>query len=603
MTLKNMEVLKEILYYQHPSAMKSNKQLLGVILVIGILIPIFLYLYYLLKFGVDVPFLDQWLFVPLLKAYYNHEGWFSMLFEQHNEHRLIFPRLIFLLLAKLTDWNTKIEMFAGWIVCIFNFGLIWLILRQTRIKATWILVPLAWIVFSVGQWQNIIWGWQLQWYMAVFGVLAAVLFLIKTSVSNWYIIPAAISGILATFSLTNGLLIWPMGLLQLWFSKDKPVKKINLILIWLLIGVFIFIAYFMDYTKPSHLPALSASLAEPLKFVQYMLANLGAGLGSGTLIQSIIMGAILIAIFIVTFFLVRSLSRERLRELVPWFVLGLFSIFSSASIAIGRVGRGVGQSLSARYVTIASLLIISSIILCLTLLKESKNNYSKYKNMVVLNIVLFACILIGLFTTIPMAFEMGRQTYLERVKSVAYLNQFEYASDEALSLLFYPDPPFLLREGARFLKVKRLSIFRNFEEFNLSNYKEISPLKEFPIGFIDKLEVINVPVEGESAPSEQVLHIAGWAMDPVTRKIPRAIFILCDGRLLGRAYSGATRPAVAKAFQDDCLMTSGWDFFVPNKEVASGTHKFTARVLLTDRYNYADITKEITIPYIKPAAK
>ena len=598
-----MDKIWEILYHQPSSAMRNNKQLSGVILVIGILTPIFLYLYYLFKFGVDVPFLDQWLFVPLLKAYYSHENWLPMLFEQHNEHRLVFPRLVFLLLAKLTDWNTKVEMFTSWVVCFFNFTLIWLILKQPNVKSKWILFPLAWIVFSICQWQNIIWGWQLQWYMAVFGVLAAIFFLIKTPVSNWYFVPAVIGGILATFSLTNGFLIWPMGLLQLWFLRDKPVKRINLILIWLLIGIFVCILYFMDYAKPGHLPALSVSLDKPLKFVQYMLANLGAGLGGVKLIQSIIMGSILVSIFAVVFFLLRNISKERLYELMPWFILGLFSILSAASIAIGRVGRGVGQSLSSRYVTIAALLIIADIILCLTVLKESRNNHLKRRIIVPLNVILFAGILIGLFTTIPLAWKLGADTYLERMKSVSYLNQFEYATDEALGLLFYPEPPFLLREGARFLKQKKLSIFRKHEEINLNNYQEITLPKEFPIGSIDKLEIVVVPVEGESAPPEQVLHISGWAIDPVAKKIPKAIFILCDNRLLGNAYSGTTRPGVAKAFQDDDLMTSGWEFFTPKKQVPSGTHKFTARILLMDRYNYVDITKEVTIPYIIPAIK
>jgi hypothetical protein len=390
-----------------------------------------------------------------------------------------------------------------------------------------------------------------------------------------------------------------MGLFLLWLLKVKSEKRTNLVFIWLFIGIFICGIYFMDYAKPGHLPPLSAALNEPLKFLQYVFANLGAGLGGGKLSQSTVMGFLLVLIFAGVVFWLKNISKDKLYELMPWIMLGLFAIVSSSSIAIGRVGRGAGQAISARYVTITSLLIVANIVLCLSALKE----YSRLKLNIALNIFLYAIIIIGFVTTIPMAWGMGRQTYLERIKSVAYLKQFEYAPDNALALLFYPDPPFLVRDASRFLKEKNLSIFKSDTEFNLSAYREISPPKEFPVGIIDGLEIISVPTGEPSLPLEQILHIGGWAIDPVTKKIPKAIFILCDNLVLGRAYSGSTRPEVARAFRDDGLIISGWEFFIPKKLVPSGTHKFTARILLNNGFNYVDITTEITIPNIPPTVK
>ena len=572
--------------------MKLNRRITILILFLSCIIPAILYLVYLFKFGVDIPFLDQWLFAPMLKAFYSGENWLQYLFEQHNEHRIVVPRLIFLFLAKLTDWNTFGEMVTSFLVCLLNFGLIWLILKQTNIKSKLILIPLSWIIFTLGQWQNIIWGWELAWYLAVFGILSAVLYLSKTPFSNWYIIPAIIGAIIATFSLANGLLVWPMGLFLLWFLKSKPGMKTNLAFIWLVIGIFICGVYFMDYAKPGHLPPLSAALIEPLKFLRYILANLGAGLGGGDLTQCTVIGVLLVLIFGIAVYLLKRISKERMYELMPWIILGLFVIVSSTSIAVGRVGRGAGQAISARYVTITSLLIISDIVLCLALLKE----YARKDLIIGLNAVLYVLIIFGLFTTTKMAWGMGRQTYLERMKSVAYLKQFEYAPDNALALLFYPDPPYLVRDASRFLKEKKLSIFRKSEDFNLSAYREINPPKEFPIGIIDGMEIISVPTGGPSLPSEHIFHVWGWAIDPTAGKSPKAVFILCDNNILGRAYSGNTRHDVAKIFQNDNLITSGWDFFIPKKLIPSGAHKFTARILFLDSLNYIDVSKEIIIP-------
>jgi hypothetical protein len=75
--------------------MKNNKWWLNLLVILGILSPMVFTLYYLLKFGVDVPFWDQWVYVPLIKAYYNGQDLISLIVQQENEHRLIFPKLFF----------------------------------------------------------------------------------------------------------------------------------------------------------------------------------------------------------------------------------------------------------------------------------------------------------------------------------------------------------------------------------------------------------------------------------------------------------------------------------------------------------------------------
>ena len=48
---------------------------------------------------------------------------FADFFAQHNEHRILFPRLIFFGLGRLTYWNVRFELFVTWflaLVCLFN---------------------------------------------------------------------------------------------------------------------------------------------------------------------------------------------------------------------------------------------------------------------------------------------------------------------------------------------------------------------------------------------------------------------------------------------------------------------------------------------------
>lgn len=50
-------------------------------------------------FAVNVPFLDQWELVELFRKYHEGQLGFADFFAQHNEHRLLFPRLVMFGLA------------------------------------------------------------------------------------------------------------------------------------------------------------------------------------------------------------------------------------------------------------------------------------------------------------------------------------------------------------------------------------------------------------------------------------------------------------------------------------------------------------------------
>ena len=61
--------------------------------------------------GVNVPFWDQWE-TPgqlLLEADRGKLTW-NQWMRQHNESRTLFPNLLFLTVANLTNWNTRYEM-------------------------------------------------------------------------------------------------------------------------------------------------------------------------------------------------------------------------------------------------------------------------------------------------------------------------------------------------------------------------------------------------------------------------------------------------------------------------------------------------------------
>ena len=66
-----------------------------------------------LRHGVNVPFWDQWELVGLLAAASDGTLTWAEIFRQHNEHRMVFPKIIMLALAALTGWNVVGEMLGS----------------------------------------------------------------------------------------------------------------------------------------------------------------------------------------------------------------------------------------------------------------------------------------------------------------------------------------------------------------------------------------------------------------------------------------------------------------------------------------------------------
>jgi len=95
-------------------------------------IPLIVLVVSIAAFAVDVPIADQWALVPLLEKSYAGRLSLRDLWAQHNEHRLLFPRLLMLGLAHLTGWNTAYELGAN---VVFSAVIAWLLGWQACVSA------------------------------------------------------------------------------------------------------------------------------------------------------------------------------------------------------------------------------------------------------------------------------------------------------------------------------------------------------------------------------------------------------------------------------------------------------------------------------------
>jgi hypothetical protein len=431
---------------------------------------------------IDVPFADQWALIPLLERSYRGTLSIRDLWAQHNEHRLLFPRLIMLGLARLSGWNTHAEMLGNVVLAAGIFALLVYQLRATarptQMAWAWIVPVLSLAVFSLNQAENWWGGWNIQIFLNALTVSASVILIAAPTRRLDALALALGCGVVATYSYSNGLLIWPLGLLLLIMRTDRWSQRNAMwIIAWICGGVLTVASFFYQYTWTAQAPTLAELMRNPGQYLTYTLTYLGAAptrgaveflfgllssdlrafcnLGDSDLCgyvnsTAIAAGAIGIVLFLL---IVRSLlHRLLLQLLLPYLGLGMYALGTGAVTSLGRAGYGNHQALAQRYATTASLFWVALVILLALYAHISVANTLKRTA---------AIALIGLFSTLTALCTLQgpdhfrwQYDYLEPARN----ELFTLANDDLLRRLYFD--PQVVRHGAAILKRRHLSVFR-----------------------------------------------------------------------------------------------------------------------------------------------
>jgi len=434
---------------------KNGKQWLPTLLPFALIAaPAVIEALYISRYAVDVPFWDEWVFVPLLQTSRQSGNWLLHLWAPLNEHRMVFPRLLFLVLSSISGWNVIVEMyFSLFLACLLLLGL-GLIYKEVCHGSLWGFVPIAWLVFSLGQYENILYGMQMAFYLNVLAMLWTFYFLSvrPRRMIGW----AMLSGIVASFSLNSGLLVWPVGLLYLIIVQ---VGKRQLAT-WGLVGLLVIVAYYTGYDFPPNHSSPLLVLSQPIVATAFLIANVGSPLGGTNLGFSLVMGAYLMALLLLFAYKKLPILRHGIWRQDPSAVLVnlvLMSVLSSIAITIGRVGLGFEAALSSRYTTITSMGIIGIYMLF------AQDHLSGFKLdgrlhcASVILCTLFPVIVIGLIMANAHGIDLGAKIYETRLRMKYVLQTFDIQSDDALKTLYLPGS---VRGRAPYLQQEKLSVFR-----------------------------------------------------------------------------------------------------------------------------------------------
>ena len=198
--------------------------------VIGFVALAVLYVTFVAAYGVNGLWFDDWGFVSLVHAAQTGHLSLGLLWAQHNENRMAFPYLVMLAIALPTHYDTKVVMILDAVLFVGTFG-VWLAIVSSycQRRVTLPLVAVCGVVwFSLADWQNALWGFQLAWYLILGALMLMLLLLLNRSPDRsgpGRFVGAVVVAVVASYSSAQGLLLWPVGLICLAWAWRGPGRS------------------------------------------------------------------------------------------------------------------------------------------------------------------------------------------------------------------------------------------------------------------------------------------------------------------------------------------------------------------------------------------
>ena len=574
-----------------PVVRRSHRAVRWAAVIVLCLLPAAIALAYIRAYGVNCVWGDSLYFCPLFEKYYHGTLTFQDFYAQHNEHRLLFPRLVMLPLGLATRYNTVAEMYVGWGFICLGAVSVFLLCRRLcpdRLTAATVFIPVAWILFSLGQYENLLWGWQLIFFMANAFFLLSMYFLQRARRLDGWMIASAAAGLAASFSFSSMLLIWPIGLVVMILMNplgETGVRKgrASALLFWGLFGAAVWLAYFANWHKPGPHPRLSYGFNHPLDFARYICLYVSNPLEHGRAGRAEIGGAILLLLYLGAAAL--ACWRRRKGNPLPVMPLAmiLFVLGTALITALSRVGFGPQQALESRYQTFSGLGLIGLYLLFLPLLPEVHLKIGKYDA----TRVFWAVLLLDLVVR-PMyvqVFGEGYQNFGQQTLSAYHLRTAPMQTDR------------ILKDVGEASVVRQVSDLLRRLKFNVF----AQPPLELPVGMrqVDEKDLphfidlfMGQPVPGDShtvivTKQMDTISVVGHAQDKAAQAPAGGVFIEVDGAMDVPAAYGLPRPDVAKNSGRWSYRYSGFEADFATSLLKAGRHSLRVKVVSADRKNCA----------------
>jgi hypothetical protein len=531
----------------------------------------------ILQYGVNFHYWDEWdpEVVGVYIKGYQHQLTLADLLAQHNEHRLLVPRLFHLLLNLFSQWNERVAMLGGWVVvCATSLGIL-LLIHQTvdagtldesadasrwrRIAWRWFLCNL--LIFTPAQLENWLSGWgfdnALPMAFITFAIVVAVSRLsVWIKLSLCLVLAAA-----ASFSNGCGFAVWPLvGMLLAWSTSREELRaKTPVLVVW---GIgFLLVAgiYFHGYESPPHMNAYDLTQD---RFIFYMVAFLANAFvfstGFAWTQSCFLIGAVMLLLFLACVqHFVRSLKseqREQLcRPMLIWFAIAGFSLLTSLMGAMSRAGFGYGQATISRYVTFSVYLAVALVSLVPMVCGDIYRHESAKARWIQLPAFLGAAMGVLLVLVVPSSLNMAKAIQSQRLAGKAALLLINVLPDN-------PQIPSLIYQNKQHLSDEANTL-------NMMGY-----LQPKLIAGDDANRILDVDLKSADSVTGQFTGIhqdgsgyvaTGWAIAPADARAADAVFLTYEDAngepiIFAQAQMGVAQTDIAEKYGEANYAYCGW---------------------------------------------
>lgn len=447
----------------------------------------------------------------------------DLLFRQHNEHRIVWDRIIEILeLYLVGNVNFVYLDFFGAGGLFLFVAAIALMAKEAGLGLP-CLIPISFFMLTFAQYNLVSFSMaSIQVYWSLLFSAISFYFVSKNSSKNSFI-NGFIFSTFSSFTSAGGLIGFPAVLLYCVLTKKYFFASF-----WAIGSAIIFLVYFIYF--PYHQTTIGIAshryayshLWQYIKYILLFLGNISPWRGF-----SIFLGTILLCVSVYIILLARIPEKD-------WIIITLIFLLATAAAAgLSRIGLSTTQALSSRYTIFGATLLTVNYISVSASLRGSRFSYR-----------IGASIAILFYT---MWFRPG----LESMSTTKMLmtNSLRYpVQSEAYSIL--------KKAMDQNIFLPLYSIYRN-----LPNAMPIKTRSLYHAGYLGKIDSINV--------SGGLLKIRGWAALPPRDMPAAAVIVKLDHKYYPTVY-GLSRPDVMNHFQNKNYRYTGFESTIAVPKSANG---------------------------------
>jgi hypothetical protein len=401
----------------------------------------------------------------------------------------------------------------------------------------------SWILYSPAQHQNLLWGFQVCFYVPAACLLASAVVTSSGRTEGPALGASAVFSALGTFSILPGLLTWPLSAGGIIVRHGVPSRATaRNWLIWAVCAVLAFVVYFVGYEAPAHSPSATAMLTRPAALLASIATAAGAPLtfGARPVRNAVLIGTAASGALV---WLIACVWRQRadaglVARANPWIVMGSFGLLSAVGIAIGRGGYGYVALLEPRYATLTGW-ILASVVMLAAILRDRAAITSPARTWMVVCGTVAALSAVSL----PRHVEAIRHSHRERLQSQAV-----YAFADAAAGGQPMVPAWLDWTAIR----------RRLEHLETNGWRHRRGVPSWVEG--DSRSNCQAGTVEFAVPIGSRLMAGGWAFLPSLRRPPDAILLTVGS---SRRIAALHRPLIGRRdvrdrFHTDDALVSGW---------------------------------------------